>query len=128
LLRLVELGLAVEDATDAPHHALPDHAVADAKPVPVLQRALREADRARAFADAVGIIQKDDALAALREVDRQRQSDRARADNHNRMLGRALPGTVLIGVAAIAELGLGLMHIDLRHALTSALVRRGLIC
>jgi hypothetical protein len=39
------------------------------------------------------------------------------------MLGRILAGTILIGMTAIAELGFGL-----RHALTSALVRRGLIC
>ena len=67
-------------------------------------------------------------LAALGKVDRKRQPDRARADDHHGMLGRALAGTILIGVAAIAELGFGLMRIGLRHALTSALVRRGLIC
>jgi hypothetical protein len=44
------------------------------------------------------------------------------------MLGRALARAVLIGVTAIAELGFGLMRIGLRHTLTSALVRRGLIC
>jgi len=37
-------------------------------------------------------------------------------------------GTILVGVAAIAELGFGLLRIGLRHALTSALVKRGLIC
>ena len=41
---------------------------------------------------------------------------------------RGLAGTILVGVAAIAELGFGLLRIGLRHALTSALVKRGLIC
>ncbi|MGY3077503.1 DNA-binding MarR family transcriptional regulator [Bradyrhizobium sp. LM6.10] len=104
-VELVELGLAVEDAADAPDHALLDHAVADAEPVPIFQRTFREADRARAFADTIGVIQEDDALAALGEVDRQRQPDRASTNDHDRMLGRALAGTILIKVAAIAELG-----------------------
>ena len=39
-----------------------------------------------------------------------------------------LAGAVLVGMAAIAELGFGLMRIGRRHILTSALVRRGLIC
>jgi hypothetical protein len=122
-IELVELGLAMKDPADAPHHALCDHTVADAEPVPVFQRALREADRARALADAVGIIQQHDALAALREIDRQRQSNRPGAHHHDRVLGGILAGAILIGVTAVAELGF-----YLRHALTSALVRRGLIC
>ncbi|BBO08844.1 hypothetical protein TM102_03140 [Bradyrhizobium sp. TM102] len=132
-VELVEQGLPVEDPADAPHHALGDHAVADAEPVPIFQRPLREADRARTFANAVGVIQQDDALTALGKIDRERQPDRAGADNHDRMLGRALAGAVLIGMAAIAELGFGLMclalkWLGLRHTRTSAMVRRALIC
>ncbi|MGY4300174.1 hypothetical protein ACVWXN_008269 [Bradyrhizobium sp. i1.4.4] len=127
-VELVKLRLAMEDAADAPHHALLDHAVADAEPIPIFERPLGEADRARAFADPVGIIQKDDALAALGKVDRERQPHRPRADDHHGMLGRTLAGTILVGMAAIAELGFGLLRIGLRHALTSALVKRGLIC
>jgi hypothetical protein len=44
------------------------------------------------------------------------------------MLGRALARAILVRVAAIAELDFGLMRIGARHTLTSALVRRGLIC
>ncbi|GMP06369.1 hypothetical protein TM239_45010 [Bradyrhizobium sp. TM239] len=132
-VELVEQGVPVEDPADAPHHALGDHTVADAEPVPIFQRPLREADRAGALADAVGVIQKDDALTALGKIDRERQPDRAGADNHDRMLGRILTGTILIGVTAIAELGFGLKWLDLkwlglRHTRTSAMVRRALIC
>ena len=127
-VELVKLRLAMKNAADAPDHALVDHAVADAEPVPIFERPLGEADRARAFADPVGIIQKDDALAALGKVNRERQPHRPRADDHHGMLGRTLAGTILVGVAAIAELGFGLLRIGLRHALTSALVKRGLIC
>src|SRR5262249_30175080 len=122
-VELVELGLAVKDAADAPHHALLDHAVADAEPIPIFERPFREADRARAFADAVGIIEQHNALAALREIDRERQADRPRAHHDDRMLGGILAGAILVGVTAIAELGF-----CLRHALTSALVRKELIC
>ena len=38
-VELVELGGAVKDLADAPHHALVDHALADAEPVPEFQRA-----------------------------------------------------------------------------------------
>ncbi len=68
----------MKDLADAPHHALVDHAVADAEPIPELQRALREADRARAFADPVGIVEQHHALAALRQIDRERQAPPAR--------------------------------------------------
>ena len=38
-VELVELLLAVKDLADAPHHALVDHALADAEPVPEFERA-----------------------------------------------------------------------------------------
>jgi hypothetical protein len=38
-VELVELRGAVKDLADAPHHALVDHALADAEPVPIFQRA-----------------------------------------------------------------------------------------
>ena len=106
-VELVEQGVAVKDLADAPDHALVDHALADAEPVPIFQRALGKADRARALADAVGIVEQHDALAALRQVDRERQPDRAGADHDDGMFGRLPVGAVLIGMTAIAELGLG---------------------
>ena len=106
-VELVELRVAVKDLADAPDHALVDHALADAEPVPDLERALREADRARALADPVGIVEQHDRLPALREIDRQRQPDRPRADHDDRMFGHVRVRPILIGMAAIAELGVG---------------------
>ena len=83
-VELVELRVAVKDLADAPDHALVDHALADAEPVPEFQRALGEADRARALADPVGIVEQHDRLAALRQIDRQRQPHRPGADHDDR--------------------------------------------
>ena len=71
-VELIELRVAVKDLADAPHHALGHHAIADAEPIPIFKRALREADRARALADPVSIIEQDHAMAALRQIDRKR--------------------------------------------------------
>ena len=109
-VELVELGIAVKDLADAPHHALVDHALADAEPVPEFERALGKADRPRALADAVGIVEQHDGLAALRQIDRQRQSHRACANDDDRMLGEIRTRPILIGMAAIAELDFGLRH------------------
>jgi len=43
-------------------------------------------------------------MAALRQIDRQRQPDRSGPDHHHRMARRICGGPVLIGMAAIAEL------------------------
>ena len=109
-VELIELRGAVKNLADAPDHALVDHAVADTEPIPELQRALGEADGARAFADAVGVIEQHDPVAALRQIDRKGQPDRPCADHDHRMLGDSGAGAVLIGVTAIAELGLCLRH------------------
>ena len=45
-VELVELGGAVKNLADAPHHALVDHALADAEAIPEFERALGEADGA----------------------------------------------------------------------------------
>ena len=112
-VELIELRGAVKDLADAPHHALVDHALADAEPVPIFQRALGEADRARALADPVGVVEQHHLLAALRQIDRERQPDRPGADHDDRMLGDVGRGPVLIGVTAIAEL-----DVRLRDALS----------
>ena len=109
-VELVELLLAVKDLADAPHHALVDHALADAEPVPEFERALGEADRPRALADPVGIVEQHDRLAALRQIDRQRQPHRTGADHDDRVFGDVRARPILIGVAAIAELGFSLRH------------------
>ena len=113
-IELIKLRGAVKDLADAPHHALVDHAAADAEPVPEFQRALGKADRARALADPVGIVEQHHRLAALRQIDRKRQPDRPGADHHHGIFGRIGAGPILIGMAAITELGFGW----LRHALT----------
>ena len=89
----------------------PRPAVADAEPIPELQRALREADRARAFADPVGIVEQHHALAALRQIDRQRQTHRPGADHDDRILCDVGARPLLVVVTAIAELGFGLCRI-----------------
>ena len=52
-------------------------------------------------------------LAALRQIDRERQPDRSGADHHDRMMRRVAVSPILIGMTAVAELDFGL----LRHAL-----------
>ena len=84
-------------------------AVADAEAVPELERPLGEADRARAFADAVGVVEQQNVLAALRKVDRQRQPHGTRANHDDPMFGDVGTGPVLVRVAAVAELGLCLI-------------------
>src|ERR1700739_288013 len=100
----------MENLPDAPHHALVDHALADTEPVPELQRAFRKADRARALADPIGVVEQHDALATLRQIDRKRQPDRPCAHHHNRTVRDIAIDPILIGVATITELGLGLRH------------------
>ena len=109
-IELIELRLAVKNLADAPHHALVDHALADAEPVPEFERALGKADRPRALADPVRIVEQHDGLAALRQIDRQRQPHGARADHDDRVFGEVRTHPILVGVAAIAELGFSLRH------------------
>ena len=121
-VELIELRGAVKDPADAPHHALVDHALADAEPVPVFQRALGKADRTRALADPVGIVEQHDALAALRQIDRERQPDRSGADDDDGMFGCIAADPILIGMPTIAELDFG--HCAMRVNL--ALAKSGL--
>jgi hypothetical protein len=99
----VKLRRAVENPADAPNHALVDHSLADSKPVPEFKRALREADRARPLTDPVGVVEQNDVLAALRQIDRKRQPDRAGANHDYRVCGNIGTGSILIGVATITE-------------------------
>src|SRR5664279_42250 len=109
-VELIELRRAVKNPPRAPDHAFVDHALADAEPVPIFERAFRKADRPRSLPDPVGIVEQHDQLTALRQIDRERQSDWAGADHHHRMFGRIVAGAILIGMTAIAELVPGLRH------------------
>ena len=113
-VELVKLGVAVEDLADAPHHALVDHAAADAKPVPELERTLGKADRARPLR-RVGVVEQQHGLAALRQSDRKRQPDRPGTHHHHRMFRRIGGIAILIAMPPVAELDPGW----LRHALTT---------
>ncbi len=127
-VELVEQVVLEKDLADFPDHALLDHALADAEPVPQFQRALRKADRARAVADPVGIVEHDDAVSALRQIDGQRQPDRTSPDDDHRMARGVRRRAVLVGMAAIAELGDGrLRHVSnpvMSGFLNEALVSR----
>ena len=87
-IELIKQRRAVKNPADAPHHALVDHAIGDAEPIPEFEGALGKADRARPFADPVGIVEQNDGLAALRQIDRERQPDRAGPDHHHGVFGR----------------------------------------
>jgi hypothetical protein len=101
-VELVELRIAEEHPAGVPAHALGAHRIAHAKPVPDLERALGEADRARAGRQAVVVVEQQHTLAALREIDRQAQAHRPGADHHDRMAHWRCG--VLVGTAAVGEL------------------------
>lgn len=73
-----------EDLADVPADALADHAVAAAEAVEDLERALGEADRARAGGQRAVVIDEDDRHALLRQIDGRRQADRPGTDHHDR--------------------------------------------
>ena len=77
--------VADKDLAELPGDALRHKPFADAEPVEDFERALRPADAARAFADAIGIVEQHDRHAALREIDRRRKPDRPGADDDDRL-------------------------------------------
>jgi hypothetical protein len=83
-IELIDLLCAEVHATDAPAHALFDQALAAAEAIQDLERALRPADRARAEADGVALVEQQQVDAALREIDRRGQADRPRAHHDHR--------------------------------------------
>jgi hypothetical protein len=104
----------MKNPADAPDHALVDHAIGDAEPIPEFEGTLGKTDRTRPFADPIGIVEQNHGLAALRQINRERQADRAGPDHHHGVFGRVGCGAILVGMASIAELDFGL----LRHAFT----------
>ena len=97
----VDLCVAEEHLADVPRDTLVDHALPAAESVEDLERALGEANRARAGRQRVFVVEQHDACAALREVDRERQADRPGPDNDNRVASR-LDG-ILVGMARVVE-------------------------
>ena len=72
---------------DSPLHSPADHLLGAAEPVPDLQRALGEADRARADRDGVVVVEKDGRDAAARQIERVGEADRPGADHDDGMAG-----------------------------------------
>ncbi|CFE03373.1 Uncharacterised protein [Bordetella pertussis] len=94
--------VAEEHLADVPRYALVDHALAHAQAVPDLQRALGEADGARAGRQAVVVIQHHDPQALPRQVQRRGQAHRARAHHDHTVPGRRV--ALLVGAFRIGEL------------------------
>jgi hypothetical protein len=82
-------------------YALVEHAISNAKAVEDFQRPFGETQRAATFPDPVGVVEDDHRLAALREIQGQRQPHRACPHNNHGVM-RMRP--VLIGRATISEL------------------------
>ena len=101
-IELVKKVRSLEDLAAPPGDAFLDHGIADPEPIPDLERALGVADAARAFADAIGVVEEHDRDAPLREIDGERQPDRPRADDDHAVTGGLAP--LLIRRAAISEL------------------------
>ncbi|KAF1854017.1 hypothetical protein Lal_00005231 [Lupinus albus] len=109
-VELVDHAVAVEDLADLPHDALVDHALADAQPVPHLQRALGVADGAAADADGVLGIQHHHRHALAREVEGRGQPDRAGADDRHRMAPDAAGALFVGGRKAVFRIAEGRVH------------------
>ena len=123
-VELIEQRFAVKNLADLPDHALVDHVLADTEPVPEFERAFREADRARAVADAVGVVEQHDRLPPLREIDGERQPYRSSADHDDGMPGDISANKILIGVTAVAEPRFSLA-VGLRFGLCHLLLSSG---
>ena len=84
-VELVDPLVLQEHLADLPGDAFLDHAVRDPQPVAHFERALGEADRARALADPVVVVEQHDGLPALGEVDGGGKPDRAGPDHDHRV-------------------------------------------
>ena len=80
--------VAEKHASYLPAHALFDHSLAAAEPVENLQRALGEADRARAGGERVVLVEHHDGDAVLCQVDRAGETHRPGADHDHPMMHR----------------------------------------
>ena len=77
--------VAAKDLAELPGDALRDQSFANAEPIENFQRALRPADAARAFADAIGIVEQNHRHAAKREIDGGGEPNRPGADHNDGM-------------------------------------------
>ena len=87
-VELENLLVAKEHPADVPGHALLHQALAAPESIEDLQRSLRPADRARADADGVILVEHQDIDASQRQIDRGGQSHRARAGDDYRPVPR----------------------------------------
>ena len=87
-VEFVDLLVAKENPADAPADALLHQPLGAAQAVENLERALRPADRARADADRVVLVDQQHVDAAQREIDRRGQADRAGAGDDHRPVSR----------------------------------------
>ncbi len=88
----------MEDLAHVPAHTLAHDRLAAAQAVEDLQRALGPADRARADAHRVVVVEHQHRDVVLREVDRRGEADRAGADDDHRMMDAV---AVLVRRAAV---------------------------
>ncbi len=82
-VELVRQLVVEEHLADLPADAVRADRLAAAQPIEHLERALRVADRARADAYGVVVVDDDEVDALLREIDRRRQPDRAGTDDRH---------------------------------------------
>jgi hypothetical protein len=97
----VDLLVVEEHLAHVPRDALVHHAVAAAQAIEHFERALGKADRARAAGEGVVVVQQHHRHLAQREVDGEREADRAGTDDHDRPMGWGRG--VLVGVAVVVE-------------------------
>src|SRR5690606_33673317 len=88
-VKLPDFLVAKKHASHIPRDALAHHALADAKAVPDIQRALSKTDGARTNGQRVIIVQYEDFVAVARQVQCHAHSHWARADyQHGPVAGR----------------------------------------
>ena len=91
--------VAAKHFAELPGDALRHQSFADAQPIQNFQRSLRPADTARAFADAIRIVEQNHRHAAERKIDGGGEPDRPGADHDDGMTDD--PTRVLVARAAI---------------------------
>ena len=87
-VEIVNLAVVEEHLAEVPFDALVDHFVTAAEPVEYFQRAFGIADRARAEADLVVVVEHDHGHVVLGQVDGGGQTDRSGADDDDRVAHR----------------------------------------
>ncbi len=99
----VDLLVAQEYLADVPAHAFFHHALAAAQPVEDIERALGEADRARAAGQRAVIVHQHHGHAKLGQVDRGGQANRPGADHDDRVSMACRMLRSLLGARLVLE-------------------------